>query len=53
MTSRLATLLALSLLLTGCGGVDELQRCIEHSVEEGVSQERAEAGCRDVIGEDG
>lgn len=53
MTSRPATLLALTLLVTSCGGVDELQRCIDHSVEEGVSQERAEAGCRDVVGEDG
>ena len=51
MTVRTAALLSLTVLLTGCSGVDELQRCIDHSVEEGVSQERAEQGCRDAVGD--
>lgn len=52
MTVRTAGLLSLLVLLTGCSGVDELQRCIDHSVEEGVSQERAEQGCRDAVGDE-
>ena len=49
MTVRTAALLSLLVLLTGCSGVDELQRCIDHSVEEGVTQELAEQGCRDAL----
>lgn len=48
MPLRAGALLVLA-LLTGCGGVDELQRCIDHSVEEGVDRQVAEDGCRAVI----
>jgi hypothetical protein len=48
MTSRAAAALCL-VLLTGCSGVDELQRCIDHSVEEGVDRQVAENGCRDAL----
>jgi hypothetical protein len=51
MPSRAATVLGL-VLLTGCSGVDELQRCIDHSVEEGVSRPVAEAGCRDALSDE-
>lgn len=51
MTARAASLIAL-LVGTGCSGVSELQRCIDHSVEEGVSVERAEEGCRAAVGDD-
>ena len=43
---------AVVVLAAGCSGVDELQRCIDHSVEEGVSVERAEQGCRAAVGDD-
>ena len=42
----------LVLTAAGCTGVDALQRCIDHSVEEGVSLERAEQGCRAAVGDD-
>ena len=45
-----AAAVAVLALAAGCSGVDELQRCIDHSVEEGVSRERAEQGCRDAVG---
>ena len=48
MTVRASALLVL-VLLTGCSGVDELQRCIDHSVEEGVDRQRAEEGCRAAL----
>ena len=38
--------LALVLTLGGCGGVSELDRCIDHSVEEGLDRAQVEAACR-------
>jgi len=38
--------LALALLTTGCGGVSELERCIDHSIEEGLDRAQVEAACR-------
>ena len=51
MTARRAAVIAL-VLVSGCSGVSEFQRCVDHSVEEGVSVERAEEGCRAAVGDD-
>lgn len=51
MTVARALLLALA-LLAACGGVSKLERCVEHSLEEGVARDRAEAGCRAAVGDD-
>ena len=42
---RLPVLL-LVMALAGCGGVSELERCIDHSVEEGLDRAQVEAACR-------
>ena len=52
--SLVRTALAVAALAAaaGCSGVSELQRCVDHSVEEGVTRDRAEQGCRDALLDD-
>ncbi len=39
-----------ALLLTGCSaGASPLERCVEHSVEEGVDRAAAQSACEDVV----
>ena len=51
MPLRVSALLSL-VLLTGCGGVDEFDQCVEHSVEEGFDRETVEEACRASLSED-
>ncbi|HVM26174.1 MAG TPA: hypothetical protein VM433_00695 [Mycobacteriales bacterium] len=41
------------LLLTACAGTSEFDRCVAHSVQEGVRQDVAERACEQVVGRDG
>lgn len=45
-------LLAVVLALAGCGGVSELERCIDHSVEEGLDRSQVETACRASLDRD-
>ena len=47
-------LLAMSVLVlcVGCAGTSEFQRCVDHSLEEGVDREAAEQGCERAVGRD-
>jgi hypothetical protein len=40
------------LLLTGCAGQSAFERCVEHSIEEGVDRAVAEQGCASAVGDD-
>ena len=45
-------LLAAVLAVVGCSGVSELERCIDHSVEEGLDRAQVEAACRASLDRD-
>lgn len=48
---RLLVALLLALAVTGCAGESPLDRCIAHSVEEGIDASVAEQACREVVSE--
>ena len=50
---RILTLLLAVLAVSGCAGGSDLERCVQHSVEEGVAQEAARAACERVVPSDG
>jgi hypothetical protein len=39
-----------ALALTGCAGASEFERCVDHSVEEGIARDVAEQGCERAVG---
>ena len=41
-----------ALLVTGCAGQSAFERCVDHSVEEGIDVSRAEEGCEAAVGRD-
>jgi hypothetical protein len=45
-------LLAVALAIAGCSGVSELERCIDHSVQEGLDRAQVEAACRASLDRD-
>ena len=38
----------LAVALAGCAGESPLERCVSHSVEEGVARDVAERACREA-----
>jgi hypothetical protein len=40
------------LLLTGCAGQSAFDRCVDHSLQEGVRQDAAEQACEQAVGRD-
>lgn len=51
MPSRAAALAALAVvvIVTGCAGSSELERCVDHSVEEGVDRVVAQQACERAL----
>jgi hypothetical protein len=47
---RLAPLLVVVLLIGGCAGTTPFQRCVDHSLQEGVPREQAEQACERAVG---
>lgn len=50
---RLPLVLSVLLACAGCAGTSEFQRCVDHSVEEGVARDVAERSCERAVGRDG